>query len=141
MVKRLNSLARLYKFRVEEKQKELGFVTAMIADLELQLGKLEAEIPNEHKVARNSPQEAGVLFGNYLAHYFIRKEQFNHAIAELEEKLMTIQSELQDKFKDYKSIELTINSRINSEKLELQKIEQSYIDEIAIENFRRISKK
>ncbi len=141
MVKRLNSLARLYKFRVEEKQKELGFVTAMIADLELQLGKLEAEIPNEHKVARNSPQEAGVLFGNYLAHYFLRKEQFNHAIAELEEKLMTIQSELQDKFKDYKSIELTINSRINSENLELQKIEQSYIDEIAIENFRRISRK
>ena len=141
MVKRLNSLARLYKFRVEEKQKELGFVTAMIADLELQLGKLEAEIPNEHKVARNSPQEAGVLFGNYLAHYFLRKEQFNHAIAELEEKLMTIQSELQDKFKDYKSIELTINSRINIENLELQKIEQSYIDEIAIENFRRISRK
>ena len=141
MVKRLNSLARLYKFRVEEKQKELGFVTAMIADLELQLGKLEAEIPNEHKVARNSPQEAGVLFGNYLAHYFLRKEQFNHAIAELEEKLMTIQSELQDKFKDYKSIELTINSRINLENLELQKIEQSYIDEIAIENFRRISRK
>ena len=141
MVKRLNSLARLYKFRVEEKQKELGFVTAMIADLELQLGKLEAELPNEHKVARNSPQEAGVLFGNYLAHYFLRKEQFNHAIAELEEKLMTIQSELQDKFKDYKSIELTINSRINSENLELQKIEQSYIDEIAIENFRRISRK
>jgi flagellar FliJ protein len=139
MVKRLNSLARLYKFRVEEKQKELGFVTAMIADLELQLGKLEAEIPNEHKVAKNSPQEAGALFGNYLAHYFLRKEQFNHAIAELEEKLMTIQSELQDKFKDYKSIELTINSRINSENLELQKIEQSYIDEIAIENFRRIS--
>ena len=141
MVKRLNSLARLYKFRVEEKQKELGFVTAMIADLELQLGKLEAEIPNEHKVAKNSPQGAGALFGNYLAHYFIRKEQFNHAIAELEEKLMTIQSELQDKFKDYKSIELTINSRINSENLELQKIEQSYIDEIAIENFRRISRK
>lgn len=141
MVKRLNSLARLYKFRVEEKQKELGFVTAMIADLELQLGKLEAEIPNEHKVARNSPQEAGVLFGNYLAHYFLRKEQFNHAIAELEEKLVTIQSELQDKFKDYKSIELTINSRINSENLELQKIEQSYIDEIAIENFRRIPRK
>ena len=141
MVKRLNSLARLYKFRLEEKQKELGFVTAMIADLELQLGKLAAEIPNEHKVARNSPQEAGVLFGNYLAHYFIRKEQFNHAIAELEEKLVTIQSELQDKFKDYKSIELTINSRINSENLELQKIEQSYIDEIAIENFRRISRK
>ncbi len=141
MVKRLNSLARLYKFRVEEKQKELGFVTAMIADLELQLGKLEAEIPNEHKVAKNSPQEAGALFGNYLAHYFIRKEQFNHAIAELEEKLVTIQSELQDKFKDYKSIELTINSRINLENLELQKIEQSYIDEIAIENFRRISRK
>ena len=140
-MKRLNSLARLYKFRVEEKQKELGFVTAMIADLELQLGKLEAEIPNEHKVARNSPREAGALFGNYLAHYFLRKEQFNHAIAELEEKLMTIQSELQDKFKDYKSIELTINSRINSENLELQKIEQSYIDEIAIENFRRISRK
>ena len=141
MVKRLNSLARLYKFRVEEKQKELGFVTAMIADLELQLGKLEAEIPNEHKVAKNSPQEAGALFGNYLAHYLIRKEQFNHAIAELEEKLVTIQSELQDKFKDYKSIELTINSRINIENLELQKIEQSYIDEIAIENFRRISRK
>ena len=141
MVKRLNSLARLYKFRLEEKQKELGFVTAMIADLELQLGKLEAEIPNEHKVVENSPQEAGALFGNYLAHYFIRKEQFNHAIAELEEKLMTIQSELQEKFKDYKSIELTINSRINSENLELQKIEQSYIDEIAIENFRRISRK
>ena len=141
MVKRLNSLARLYKFRVEEKQKELGFVTAMIADLELQLGKLEAEIPNEHKVAKNSPREAGALFGNYLAHYFLRKEQFNHAIAELEEKLVTIQSELQDKFKDYKSIELTINSRINSENLELQKIEQSYIDEIAIESFRRISRK
>ena len=100
MVKRLTSLARVYKFRVEEKQKELGFVTAMIADLELQLGKLEAEIPNEHKVVENSPQEAGALFGNYLAHYFIRKEQFNHAIAELEEKLVTIQSELQDKFKD-----------------------------------------
>ena len=141
MAKSLNSLARLYKFRVEEKQKELGFVTAMIADLELQLSQLEAEIPNEHKVAKNSPYEAGALLGNYLAHYFIRKEQFAQAIAELEKKLGVIQSELQDTFKDHKSIELTINSRISSEKLELQKIEQSYIDEIAIENFRRISRK
>ena len=52
MVKRLNSLARLYKFRVEEKQKELGFVTAMIADLELQLGKLE-EIPSKKVIIYN----------------------------------------------------------------------------------------
>ncbi len=141
MAKNLSSLARLYKFRVEEKQKELGFVTAMIADLELQLSQLESEIPNEHRVAKNSPHEAGALFGNYLAHYFIRKEQFTHAISELEKKLGVIQSELQDIFKDHKSIELTINSRIESEKLELQKVDQSYKDEIAIENFRRMSKK
>ena len=87
MPKTLRSLIRLYQFNVDEKRREVGGMIAVLNDLERQAGELETKISEERAIAGASPEEAGVLFGNYTAHYILKRERIAAAIKEMEEKL------------------------------------------------------
>ena len=69
MPKTLRSLIRLYQFNVDEKRREVGGMIAVLNDLERQADELETKVSEEKTIAGASPEEAGVLFGNYTAHY------------------------------------------------------------------------
>ena len=130
MAKGLNTLIRLHQFRVDEKRREIGGMIAVIDDLERQARELEYQLLEEQSIAGASPDEAGILFGNYAAHYILKKEQFSVAIREMEEKLETAQEELREEYKDLKGVELTQEARDNREALEEARAEQAVLHEI-----------
>ena len=137
MGKKLNSLIRLHKFRVDEKRREIAGVISIIEDLERQSRELDERITREQPIASRSPQEAGVLFGNYVAHHIFKKEQFLVALKELEEKLVSVQEELREEFRELKGVELTQDARNRVRVIERNRAEQLTLDEIGAEVYRR----
>ena len=134
MPKTLRSLIRLYQFNVDEKRREVGGMIAVLNDLERQAGELETKISEEKTIAGASPEEAGVLFGNYTAHYILKRERIAAAIKEMEGKL-----EMRESYRDLKGVELTQDARENREALKQARSEQAVLDEIGIEVHRRAS--
>ena len=139
MPKTLRSLIRLYQFNVDEKRREVGGMIAVLNDLERQAGELETKISEEKAIAGVSPEEAGILFGNYTAHYILKRERIAAAIKEMEEKLKIGQEEMRESYRDLKGVELTQDARENREALKQDRSEQAVFDEIGIEVHRRAS--
>jgi len=139
MPKTLRSLIRLYQFNVDEKRREVGGMIAVLNDLERQARELETKISEERAIASSSPEEAGVLFGNYTAHYILKRERIAAAIKEMEDKLEIGQEEMRESYRDLKGVELTQGARENREALKQAKSEQAVLDEIGIEAHRRAS--
>ena len=111
MANTLHALIRLHQYRVDEKHREIGGIISVITDLERQTSELEKQISEEKAIAVASPEEAGVLFGNYVAHSILKKEQFSVAIFEMEKKLAVTQEEIREEYKDLKGFVLTQEER------------------------------
>ena len=141
MPKTLRSLIRLYQFNVDEKRREVGGMIAVLNDLEKQAGELETKISQERAIAGASPEEAGVLFGNYTAHCILKKEQFIAALQEMEVKLETAQEEIREHYRDLKGVQLTQEARENREAAERVRVEQAILDEIGLQSHTRGSLK
>ena len=139
MPKTLRSLIRLYQFNVDEKRREVGGMIAVLNDLERQAGELEKKISEERAIAGASPEVAGILFGNYTAHYILKRERIVAAIKGMEEKLEIGQEEMRESYRDLKGVELTQDARENREALKQARSEQAVLDEIGIEVHRRAS--
>ena len=139
MPKTLRSLIRLYQFNVDEKRREVGGMIAVLNDLERQAGELETKISEEKAIAGASPEVAGILFGNYTAHYILKRKRTAAAIKEMEEKLKIGQEEMRESYRDLKGVELTQDARENREALKQARSEQAVLDEIGIEVHRRAS--
>ena len=139
MPKTLQSLIRLYQFNVDEKRREVGGMIAVLNDLEKQSAELKQQILEEAAIAEASPEEAGILFGNYTAHYILKRERITAAIKEMEEKLNVGQEEVREKYRDLKGVELTQEAREVREASKQAKLEQAILDEIGIEAHRRAS--
>ena len=110
---------------------------SVVTDLERQATNLEAEIETEKKVAQQSPEEAGIIYGPYAAHSILRRQQFAAAIAEMEEKLEVAQDEMREEYRDLKGFEISQENRDKQEALENSRAEQNVLDEIGMETYRR----
>ena len=144
MAKSLHTLIRLHQHRVDEKRRELGGMLAVVSDLERQADALEDKIKKEQGIAKLSPDLAGILYGNFAAHSILRREQFAAAILEMEEKVVIVQGEIMEEYRDLKGFELTQEARDLADALERSRSEQAVLDEIGInahrqEKFKRTS--
>ena len=144
MAKSLHTLIRLHQHRVDEKRRELGGMLAVVSDLERQAAALEDKIIKEQGIAKSSPDLAGILYGNFAAHSILRREQFAAAILEMEEKVVIVQGEIMEEYRDLKGFELTQEARDLADALERSRSEQAVLDEIGInahrqEKFKRTS--
>ena len=133
----LEALIRLHNFRVDEKRREIAGIITIIVDLEKQTNELDNRAHGERSVAEHSPNLAGVLFGNYVAQYLFKKEQFEVAIKELEAKLQAAQDELKDEFKELKGVEIAQETRDQFQRLERTRAEQNILDENGLDSYRR----
>ena len=139
MPKTLRSLIRLYQFNVDEKRREVGGMIAVLNDLERQAGELETKISEEKTIAGASPEEAGILFGNYTAHYILKRERISATIKQMEEKLKIGQEQMRENYRDLKGVEMTQEARENREALKQARLEQAVLDEIGVDVHRRAS--
>ncbi len=137
MSKGLKSIIRLNKWKVDEKRRALAEKLDQIAALEGQLKALDAELVREQSMAQQSPQEAGLYYGNYANQVIQRRDQFHSGIQDMEAQIVTAQDDLNESYRELKKFEVINKQREIREAEERDKKDQELLDELGLQNHQR----
>jgi flagellar export protein FliJ len=104
-MKSRESLIRLNKFRVEEKQRRIAQIETMITEFERIAGELDREIKVEQdRVGIHDP--AHFAYPTYAKAAMQRRENLKRSAEDLKTQLADAKSALEDAFEDMKKAEL-----------------------------------
>ncbi len=137
MAKNLKGLIRLHQWVVDERRRKLGDLLKMLAELEDQSRRLEAEVVDEQKAASNAPETAGFLYGNYARHVIERRERLTKSIASMEARIASAREELNEAYRELKKFQVAQDVRDRREALEAARRDQNVLDEIGLAMHRR----
>lgn len=132
----LDGLIRLWKWRLDEKRRIVVDLEILRADIERQIGVLDAELYREKQVAAQSV-EAGFVFANYRK---VNREKRERLVASREDVIQQIaaaQEEVNAAFRELKKYDLVKESRLQQMLREQAMREQAELDEIGLQGFRR----
>ncbi|MEE8393876.1 MAG: flagellar export protein FliJ [Rhodospirillales bacterium] len=138
MAASLRSLIRLNEWSVDDKRRRVGELLRLLDNLEKQGVRLEEELVDEQKVARDSPREAGFLYGNYAEDVIDRRQRIAEAVGKMEMDLAKAREELNEAFRELKKYEVAQKNRDKLELIELAREEQAELDEIATKDYLRL---
>jgi flagellar FliJ protein len=134
----LKPLIRLRKYRVEEKQKALAELFRQTELLETRKRLLFTEMEREEKLAEDSGSiDAMYAFVAYAARVHTEIEKLNRLLALIEPRIQKAQEEIREAFSEQKKAEIIQDRRDEQERLEIAKKEDTNLNEIGIEVFRR----
>jgi flagellar export protein FliJ len=130
MAKDFKTLVRMRKWALDEKQRQLGEMLAVLGNLEAEKQALEQAVIAEQKIAAENPELAGFAYGGFANAVIAEREAINKMIAEQEEKIDAFRDEVADAFKELKTAEIAERNRLEAERAEEDKKEQDELDEI-----------
>ncbi len=134
----LNPLIRLRKYRVEEKQKILADLFRQTELLEGRKRALLSEVDREQELAEMSGDiNSLVAFAAYAGRVHAGIEKLNIQIARMEPRILKAQEEMREAFSEQKKAEIIQEQRDKEEADEIAKKENTDLDEIGVEVFRR----
>lgn len=134
----LESLIRLRRHTVEEKQKVLAEIFRQVEVLESRKEELLARLERERKaMEEDSMLETRAYYGRFEG--VIRKdvERIDAELAKLEVRVQIAQEEVRSAFADMKRVEIVHERRKKEEAQEIKNKESAEMDAIGIEGYRR----
>lgn len=140
MAKDLQSLIRLHRWIVDEKRRKLGDLLKMLDDLQTRARRLEEELVHEQKIARESPEGAGITYAEYAKVVIDRRERLAASIVEVERLVAAAREDLNEAYRDVKKYEVAQDLREKREAEEAARKEQIVLDEIGLQGFRQRQK-
>lgn len=140
MAKNLHALIRLNEWSVDERRRELSNVLGALESLENGLYQLSLELESEQKAAQSSPNEAGLLYGNYAASITQQRNNLNFSIVQMEEKVAEARIRLDEAYYELKKFEITQETRDFKQSQEISRKEINEMDEVALQVHRARSK-
>jgi flagellar export protein FliJ len=134
----LDPLIRLRKYRVEEKQKALAELFRQTELLEGRKRALLSEVEREQTLSETSGDiNSMVAFAAYAARVYAGIEKLDIQIAKMEPRIVRAQDEMREAFSEQKKAEIIQEQRDKEEAEEIARKENTNLDEIGIEGFRR----
>ena len=134
----LESLIRLRKHSVDEKQKRLGEIYAKVEAIEARKKELTERLNKEREALNDDlALETREYFGNFQGVMRGYIEQLDDDLAQLETRLLAAQEDVRVAFADQKRGEIVNDRRKEEQAQELKTKESRELDEIGIEGFRR----
>ena len=134
----LESLIRLRKHKVEEKQKVLAEILRQVEAIEAQKKELFLRLENERKALdKNLNIETRDYYGRFEGVIRDNINRLDNERAKLETRLRIAQEEVRAAFADKKRVEIVYDRRQEEERKEILNKESLELDEIGIEGFRR----
>jgi len=135
-MKSREALIRLQKWNVDEIRRKLADLEGMRAEFEGRRAELEATVADERRFGETSP------IGSYAYPTFARamndrRQKLEESLRGIEREIATTKDALSDAFGELKKAELLEESRLERERLELNRKEQAEVDEVALKTFRR----
>jgi len=133
----LDTLIRLRKWTVDERQRELGALVAREDQLIAYGKELERQLIREGEIARADPTSAGFQFGAYAVEHKKRRERLAITIAAVRHEIEIARENLARAFRERKTMEEVQKARRVREAAEAARIEQAELDEVAQNQHRR----
>ena len=134
----LESLIRLRKHSVDEKQKQLGEIYAEVEAIEARKKELTDRLSNERKALDGDlALETREYFGRFQGVVQANIDKLNEELAQLEGRLRAAQEEVRVAFAEQKRVEIVDERRKEEQAQALKDKESQELDEIGIESFRR----
>lgn len=131
----LESLIRVRKHQVEEKQKILAALYKQAEDLQEERDNLIAQRALESEKAKETDALLQGYFAKYSAQVDLKLEGIDQKSEQLEKKITIAQNDVRIAFGDMKKIEI-IDERRKAEHLaEIEKKEMDFLDEAALNGF------
>jgi flagellar export protein FliJ len=121
---------RLYRFDVDEKRRQVTDIEVMINEFKRMAADLDRQIEVEQ-------ENAGICDVNHYAYPTFakaaiqRRDNLLASVSELESKLEKARDELSEAFEELKKVELLDERETERDIRELDKREQSQLDEVA----------
>lgn len=132
----LKTLIRLRRFQLDEKRRGLNDLHTLRERLIAQRQQLDVEMATEAAVAAQS-FEGQRAYPAYAKAARERGLSLERSIRQAEKRLEDATDELQQAFREVKTLELAQADRQRRAKEALQKKEAAMLDEVAVEGFRR----
>ena len=133
----LDSLIRVRKHTVDQKQKFLSELYRQAEALDNQKITLETQMKIERETVKDMGVEMLNFFGSYSKAVKERIENIDEARGKLETRIKFAQEEIRIAFAELKKIEIIQKRRKDEEKKEIAKKETQMLDDIGIDGFRR----
>ena len=136
----LESLIRLRRHTVEEKQKVLSDIYQKVEALENQKSELLNRLNTERKALdENLTLETSAYYGRFEAVIRRNVELINNDLSTLETRLEIAQEDVRRAFEEMKRVEIVHERRKSEERQLIDKKESQELDAIGIDGFMRAS--
>jgi flagellar FliJ protein len=136
----MKSLIRLHEWNVDEKQRKVGELSRLQAELESQLKNLDEEHTREQAAAKADPTGAGLTYPAYYEVVSQRRDNLKDSILQMDVVINYARDELSEAYGELKKYETVEKARKERLDKELAQREQVMLDEIALNQFRRKKK-
>ncbi len=131
----LDSLIRLRKWAVDERQRELGALVAREDQLITYGRELERQLIREGELVRSDPT-ASFMFGPFAEDHKKRRERLAITLAAVRKEIEQARDRLAAAFRERKTMEEVQKTRAENERVEANRLEQIELDEIAATQYR-----
>lgn len=133
----LQTLIRLRKFEVDERQRAMAVLLRQEEAVLTGLGVLSKEKESETAFMAEAGIWEGSTFSAYLMHWETRQAQFFEALKYVRAQIEEARDELSEAYRRLKTFEITQEQRDEAEQLEEARVEQIELDEMGLELHRR----
>jgi flagellar FliJ protein len=133
----LDSLIRVRKHTVDQKQKFLAELYRQAEELDRQKSNLEQQLREEQENVKDMGVEMLNFFGSYSKAVKGRIEDIDEARAKLEARINFAREDMRLAFAEMKKIEIIQARRKAEEAAEIAKKESDVLDDIGVDGFRR----
>lgn len=135
----LESLIKYRRHDVDEKRKVLAKLYEQADSLMKAKREIEEQLEKETALALElGTAEALSDLGAYSIVIKKRITSFEDSIKEMDQKIALAQEEMRESYSEMKKVEITQRNRKNRELSELEKRESRDLDEIGLDNYRRL---
>lgn len=132
----LENLVRLNRWQLDEKRRKLADLERLAERLRADLERLDAGLEAERRAAERS-EEGGRAYPAFAAAELERRRRLEASIAEIEREVEITREEVKIAFQELKKYDLALQNRRNRDRESRERNEQSQLDEIGVERYRR----
>jgi flagellar export protein FliJ len=137
MEKDLSTLVRLKKWVVDEEQRALAELLGQIADIENRQKLLQEHVKSEQEAAAADPEGLGFAYGSFANSVIQIRAQFEKALQDLEQQVLTQREKIAEAYRDFKTVEQLQKNREKRAQIEQDRKDQMLMDEMAATTHRR----
>jgi len=130
------NLIRMHRWRLDEKSREIVEYEELVDSFEHQGELLEDELKAEQVAAKENTM-ASLTYGEYANSIIQRREKLGSSIVQVEQQIQHAKEDLRLIFQELKRYEILKKNQDEAALEKARKLEQSTLDELGIELFRR----